>query len=360
MLKKLTVILLIMTLLPIEVFAYELIDKTGTAVTVEPYYDSSNDVYMSEFDPDPVAYVWYGAYTDSTFSELISFKEAFETSGGFVGTHRWTCNSFYKGEYYDEDMNLISTLKFHATAIEDPACESVIPEGGTENEDEAGGSGGGETGGTCDSCAVFECPGWGDFMGGLEDIKEAIPPAPDWEVVSDVFRDSIAPQIKSDMAEILGEAPPPPAPPEAPDVPNLPSPLDDRDLSPPEGKEAPGLEESTFNENDIKNEAEEIEVRDDPTGGFTLPDDPIGTLPSQEEFKDNAPEEGTAPLPGDPKELENIAPIPNEDTGQAPMPEETTDTAPTPSEDTGTAPIPGASNESAPIPGASNETAPIP
>lgn len=237
----------------------------------------------------------------------------------------------------------------------------------------------GESGG-CIGCDLFNCPGWSQYMGKLEEIKSAIPPAPNWQEVANTFRDTIAPRIKSDMEDLFGYAPIPPNAPNPPGAPALPGDLDNRGIQAPTGQEAPGLEDSTFSSDDIKNGAPKIPEREDPTGGFKI-NDPIGGLPSQEEFIENAPVEGEAPLPANPKDPENIAPNPPEGDNLAPSPNEgdnytppnpsepenkapadptePENIAPTPGDTTGTAPVPNESG-TAPIPGDTNGSAPIP
>ncbi|WP_256816674.1 hypothetical protein [Cytobacillus sp. Bac17] len=226
----------------------------------------------------------------------------------------------------------------------------------------------GESGG-CIGCDLFNCPGWSQYMGKLEEIKSAIPPAPNWQEVANTFRDTIAPRIKSDMEDLFGYAPIPPNAPNPPGAPALPEDLDNRGIQAPTGQEAPGLEDSVFSPDDIKNGAPKIPEREDPTGGFDIID-PIGSLPSQDEFIENAPVEGEAPLPADPNdpdnfapnppEGDNVAPSPNEgDNYTPPNPSEPENMAPTPGDTTGSAPLPSESG-TAPIPGDTNGSAPIP
>lgn len=210
-------------------------------------------------------------------------------------------------------------------------------------------SGGGGSNSGCDACEIFSCPGWGEYMQGLEDIKNAIPPAPNWQTVANTFKNTIVPAIILDLGDLLGNAPEPPNVPEAPSVPNQPSDLDDRDIQAPTGQEAAGLGDSTFDSDDIKNGASVIQEREDPTGGGFEILDPVAGLPSQDEFMENLPNEGEATLPGSPAEGDNVAP----------MPGDTTDEAPTPNDDTGTAPLPSESGE-APIPGDDGGGAPLP
>lgn len=224
----------------------------------------------------------------------------------------------------------------------------------------SGSSGGGDGGGSssCDACQIFSCPGWGEYMQGLQDIKNAIPPAPNWQAVANTFRDTIAPQIKSDMSSLLGWAPEPPSAPAAPATPPLLSDLDNHGLSAPTGQEDAGLGSSTFDANDIKNSAPIIQERQDPTGGFSILD-PIAALPSQDEFMKNKPNEGTATIPGNPKDDANIAPKPAEGDNTAPKPPESANPTPAnPKDDGNIAPKPPSSDNIAPKPPEGDNYAP--
>lgn len=355
MIKKLTLlILLFVFLVPSFASAFTVYENTNTSAFSTPTYNADRNRYISTFDKAIVKRVVLKSYFDSDFTEVGTVKELDvpNTAVDFA----FGCNTYYHMQSYDSSNTQIGSLKFHATQIVNPdpaACFSELNDPGEE-----GGTG------TCDACKLLSCPGWSDFMSKIDDVKAAIPPPPNWPVVADVFRDSIAPQIKSDMAELIGVAPTPDMPtlPNTPDVPSTPpplTPLDDGGLKAPTGQEAPGLGDSTFNEDDIKNSAPVIQEREDPTGGFNIVD-PIGSLPTQDEFIKNAPVEGNAPLPGNPKELENISPTPTEQPNAAPTPTEPTNTAPTPGDTGDTAPIPGTNTGTAPIPGVGNDTAPIP
>lgn len=204
---------------------------------------------------------------------------------------------------------------------------------------------------TCDSCAVLNCPGWGDYMGKLDGILGAIPPAPNWNQVAATFRDTITPKIKSDMADLIGVTQPPakvnfPSAPNAPggapppSAPSKPGALNDGGITAPTGQEAPGLGDSSFSSGDLKDSATPIQERPDPSGGFSIID-PLGSLPSQQEFMDNAPNEQPFPLPSPPVGEESV------DPGQDPV--EPTFTEPSftdpvitsPDIDYGQAPAPG-------------------
>ncbi|MFO1442675.1 hypothetical protein KDN24_05535 [Bacillus sp. Bva_UNVM-123] len=203
----------------------------------------------------------------------------------------------------------------------------------------------------CDPCKIFECPGWQQYMGKLDQIKDSIPPTPNWPEVADTFRDSIVPKLVDDVGNLLGKAPEPPAPP-----PQLPG-LDDRGIKShePEMKDVPGLKEAGFDANKIKNQAPVISERDDPTGGFDLVKNPMDTLP-------DAPEN---PKPGEtdagewgqnkPKEEANPFPFPKDkgepNVGTPPKPSDNGAKPPTPGGDPGSAPKPGGDLGNGPSPG---------
>ncbi|MEE6209013.1 lytic transglycosylase domain-containing protein [Salarchaeum sp. III] len=159
--------------------------------------------------------------------------------------------------------------------------------------------------GSCDSCKVFQCPGWDDYMQKMDEIKEAIPPPPDWDKVSDQFANKIAPKVREEMENMLGEAPEPPTTPPGGDV----EPLDDRGIEDkePSMEEVPGLEDSGFSSDDVKNEAPEIEFREDESGGFdiknpveNLPDMPTNPKPGMDSGdwgEGNIPEQSSLPQP---------------------------------------------------------------
>jgi len=215
--------------------------------------------------------------------------------------------------------------------------------------------------GTGDCSCVVDIPGWGDMMTKLGEIKSAIPPEPNWQQVANTMRDTIVPAFRREMEDMLGTAPEPPAPP----VFNNPL---TGGIDEPTGSLPADFEESGFTANDLKADAEQIQFQEDASGGFELLD-PVGSLPTQEEFKQNIPSEqdlqapevpdvtGTAPQP---PEQENIAPEPPDVTGTAPSPTEEDNIAPSPSEGENVAPTPGDTTGTAPLPGDDTGTAPVP
>ncbi|MBM4765470.1 hypothetical protein [Bacillus sp. B15-48] len=233
---------------------------------------------------------------------------------------------------------------------------------------------------------IFTSPGWQEHMGKLNQILNAIPTPPNWEMVAGTFRDIIAPRIKTDLQQVLGSTQTPatfnsPDTPTAPATPGDLGGLNNRGITSPTGGNAPGLGDSGFSSGDIKNNAPIITERADPnTGGFTI-NNPILSLPSQDEFRTNIPTnpdiEGiTEPTLG--QEPTYQEPTYSEPSFQEPTYQEPTysepsfqeptysepkinyETAPTPTTEGGTTePLTGDFN-SFPIPSTDTSTAPIP
>jgi len=254
--------------------------------------------------------------------------------------------------------------ELHATVAHSTAPHATTINFGSggypDGSDSGGGDEGGSGGGSCMSCEeLFSCPGWNQYMGKVDDIIAKIPSPPNWQNVSDTFRDTIAPRIKSDMSDLLGKAP------SLPSIPSMPSGLDVGGIKEPEGKEANGLGDSSFGSDDIKNGAPKIPVREDPTDGFIIKD-PIGELEDPPKLIPKEPE-NKAPVPTEPEnnapipeESENVAPTPKDDGAKAPIPEQDSVTPPKPSDEAVTAPIPEQGNVSPPTPKDDGVTAPIP
>lgn len=156
--------------------------------------------------------------------------------------------------------------------------------GATSPGEEDGGKedGGGEG---CEICKIFECPGWEDYLGTLYDVA----------------------------AFAVGDVEPPPVPdlprPSPPNIFDILNDVDQRRPTKPTGQD--GMGNTPFDATDVKSNAPEIPVREDPTGGFNIVD-PMSTLP----------EDGsTAPIPegevlknpgGSGKPIEGV-PKPSED-----------------------------------------------
>ncbi|GGJ63395.1 hypothetical protein GGR02_001401 [Anoxybacillus voinovskiensis] len=200
-------------------------------------------------------------------------------------------------------------------------------------------------GNNCIGCDLFNCPGWSQYMGKLDEIKSAIPPAPNWDQVAATFRDTIVPRLVTDMQTMLGTAPSPPA--EPADLSGVDTGgIENQVSSMPDS----GLDTSGFTKQNIENQAPEIPFRNDDSGGFDIVN-PIDTLPS---LPDKMPEPGNTDAggwdAGHPQQPDDQPmPIPKDqsgtpDTGNAPIPSQNNDTPPSPGDNGGNAPIPNQSD----------------
>ena len=198
----------------------------------------------------------------------------------------------------------------------------------------------------CDEeCRVFECPQWDEYMYKLDQIKNAIPPPPNWQSVANIMRDTIVPNLMNEVKSYFGSVGNAPATP-----PNLPS-LDTQNIEnkAPTFNVPAGLNEAGFSANDIKQQAPIIQERPDESGGFDLTADPLESLPevpnvvlpgqTQEKNWMEMPSDYSNPFPSNPQSSVNNVDITN---------------PPTPNGNNNTAPIPGGTSENnAPIPGGS-------
>ncbi|MEK4973589.1 hypothetical protein NSQ89_14620 [Niallia sp. FSL R7-0648] len=271
-------------------------------------------------------------------------------SGSVPGTVQGARGAQWFKIFSEDGKELHATIA-HSTA---PHAETIIfgnggyPDGSSGGEDSGSGGGGGDQ--TCtisNPCAVFQCPAWDDYMGKVDQIIDKIPKPPNWQNVSEIFRDTIAPRIKSDMSDLLGKAP------SLPSVPSMPSGVDDRGIKAPEGKD--GIGNSGFDSDDIKNGAPKIPVREDPTDGFIIKD-PVAEIKDPPKLIPKEPE-NKAPVPEEP---ENKAPMPKDDGAKAPIPEQEDVSPPTPSDEEVNASVPDQGSVSPPTPKDSGANAPIP
>ena len=330
--------------------------------------------YTQDFSGTSVNRLKYQSWTDG-FGTMVTEKIADADDDGqpYMTGVNFTCNTSYRVYIYDENHDQIGFIELVVDDLTNPTCDS----GGNAGEEPTPEP----DPGTGDCGCVIDIPGWDNMMTKLDEIKSAIPPAPDWQQVANTMRDTIVPAFRSEMEDMLGTAPEPPAPP------IFNNPLTGG-IDEPTGSLPANFEESGFTANDLKADAEQIQFQEDPSGGFELLD-PVGSLPTQEEFKQNIPAEqelqapevpdvtgtapeppaqeniapeppdvtGTAPNPGN---QDNVAPTPPDVTGTAPKPSEQENVAPSPSEGDNVAPTPGNSNNTAPLPGGDSGTAPIP
>lgn len=271
--------------------------------------------------------------TSHSSSWVAGTRKEFTNSAGF-NSFGLTCNTNYTNEFYDQDNNLIAFMKITVTGLEKPSCNS----GGEGDQD-------GE--GKCDTCGIFDCPGWSQYMGKLDDIKAAIPPPPNWSQVSQTFSDAIVPRLVNEtsvmLGNLLGTAPAPPAP--APDLPSL----QDGGFKQrePMMPNVPAI--GDVNKNDIQYGGPKIPVEEDPTGGFKLNVDPVVGLPDVVPGGDPGPYKRDPVMP--PAEYPGAPKEPQIDTGGAPKPIDGGGTPPTPTDAAPTPPKPNDSGVTAPKPG---------
>ncbi|WP_194291197.1 hypothetical protein, partial [Amphibacillus jilinensis] len=314
-------------------------------------YNASEDIYYIYFDSSQVSSFTFSA---NDFDYAVSHD--------YVGQNYFTvtCNGSYSVSFYDSSNNLLSSDTVNLTNInnQNSACQQPPSDGG------GNGSGG-------DCGCIFNTPGWSDYMGKIDDVINAIPSPPNWQQVANTFNNTIVPNLISETESMLGYAP------SAPSAPNYSDTITGY-IDEPTGQNAEGLEDSSFTADDIKDGAEDIEVRDDPSGGFDILD-PVESLPSEEEFRENIPDEGEVDIPEVPEpkaeipeepeleadrpespEIEAEPPDPGGVDGEAPQPGNEGGTAPIPGDRENTAPTPGDNGFNAPIPGGSGNNAPLP
>lgn len=348
--------------IPFLFFVFLFSEKAEAAVEVIEIYDPFNIVISDAYYVDNGSYDSYQIDVSGTRAVSVTFTSYDETFTNVGSTktytreqYGWThfkamgfnCNVAYIGELHDVDGNLLVRAKMIITGLTKPACDS----------EPSGDMGSGE----CDICGIFDCPEWDNYMNKLDDIKNAIPPPPDWDVVSGKFSDAIVPRLVEEsrvmLDDLLGRAPEPPTPPPSlPTMPDLPSHDDggfkDRE---PEMQDS-GVE--GFDATDIKDQAPEMEYEEDPTGGFNLSVDPVESLP------DVVPGGDPGPYKRDPVMLDAEYPAApkesNVDIGKPSNPKDEGATPPIPGDSGGAPPIPGDSGGAPPIPGGSGGAPPIP
>lgn len=345
MLKKLNImlcfILFFVTYQPLFVSAagefqtievYDPQNLISTPLHYNPNYHGI-DVILVYFSGTSIKKVRFSDYVDSSFSNPLNtkVKNASDYGWSYLSGFYFSCNRYYLAEFFGASDNLLVRIKIHVTGLVNPTCDSSS----YGNYEDMGGS----DSNSCNACELFSCPGWSDYMGKLTEIKNAIPPAPNWNQVATIFRDTIVPQLVSDIGTLFGPAP---------NIPAEPAELSDLDTR-GIGNKVPsmpdsGLDTSGFTKSRIESEAPVIEERDDPTGGWDITD-PIGTLP---DFP-------SMPIPGEtdpkgwdagkPKETETQLPIPKDQQGTP-----DTSNAPTPNQNNDTPPSPGGNDNNAPTP----------
>lgn len=268
-------------------------------IVIDFYYLSSRDDYTVKFIPDNIARIYLAYHYEGTYN-IRNEKDFIGLN--FSGDFYLNCNGRYLMEFYNSSNTLLHREYFETSQINEPLCDSSAneneyiedptvlnpPSGGGGGGGDGGNGGGGGNGEDNPCCALFDCPGWDEHMGMLRQIRDAIPPPPNWQQVANTMRDTIVPRMIDDLGALLGNAPSPPAPPsdidltqpvrmgQPQDIPDYAERLNNQA---PIMQDVPGLDDSGYSFDDIKNEAPEIQFREDPTGGFNI-GNPLEMLPS--------------------------------------------------------------------------------
>src|SRR5690625_167708 len=329
------------------------ITNAQTITSIE--YNASNDTYYLYWDLSNVDY--YIFKNNTTGSQAVYDATGRYEGKQWINPSDFRCNASFTVTFYDSSGTVLNVYNGQTTQIknEPESCKADNSNGNSDG---------------CD--CVFNSPHWSVYMGKIDEIINAIPQPPNWQQVANTFRDTIVPKFINDLGNMLGSAPTPPSAQKKPAIPSY-------NLDKPTGQESSNLGNSTFTGDDLKNDAPKIDVREDESGGFNILD-PIGQLPSQEEFKENIPDEPdnyapnvpdveaeapeppeeSIPFPNDPEEESETAPIPDEEKNTAPTPNEPENNAPMPEEEKNTAPMPDDSEGNAPIPNEDDNRLPFP
>ena len=305
----------------------------GSHITNGP--DLSGDKYV--WQTSGLSNMSYRQYSDSGFSKQIASGNSAGDSTGFaVGCNAYWIVSGNGGEF---------VMKIHVTGLGSNCAGYPDKSPPDEKPSDGGGSdsGGSSSGGTCDIdvCGVFECPEWDKYMGKLDGIKNAIPPAPNWDKVATTFQKKITPQIKKDMADLIGTT----KTPTLPTLPKAPKPASDPvELKPPtksifeildgvdeRNPKKPTMDDTPdgrFDENDIKSGGPPKENKDE-SGGFKI-NNPLDGLPDGKDFA--KPKQDTIQTPM-PKDDSAKPPIPNDDTVKTPIPKDDSLNKPVPKDE---------------------------
>lgn len=148
-------------------------------------------------------------------------------------------------------------IDFGACDIGDSINENNTPNGRclgggatSPGEEDGGKEDGGGKG--CELCKIFECPGWGEYLGTLYDVA----------------------------TYAVGDVEPPPVPdlprPSPPNIFDVLNDVEQRNPTKPTGQD--GMGNTPFDATDVKRDFHELPERSDPTGGFKIVD-PLTTLP---------------------------------------------------------------------------------
>ena len=183
MLKK----ILIMTslfILMFNGFAFaQIFQKTGSVFISSLSYDAGLDVYKVDLDPNLLAAgsVKHRLYSDSGYTNQTFQSQVYFPATMTYAYATYNCKKYYWDTFYDANGNVIGELKFYPDNLVNSSCTTnYTPTPSTTPPSGSGSS--------CTDCGLFNCPGWEAHMQALEDIKNAIPPAPNWQKVSEILQ----------------------------------------------------------------------------------------------------------------------------------------------------------------------------
>lgn len=112
-------------------FAFQLIESSGEAITVDLHYDSSADVYDVNFKSGTVRWADFTRYTDDTFTEIHNQRiyNAVDEGGSYYTNFVFRCNQAYYVKFYDYADFHVATVKFVGSEIKNPSayCEGDPP-----------------------------------------------------------------------------------------------------------------------------------------------------------------------------------------------------------------------------------------
>lgn len=313
-------------------------------ISIGPYYENRNS-------SDGMYFMFEGRRAYTLYWQSGGGTEKTKVASQYGWTHMtgigFNCNTSYTAKVYDKSGNTLIDMKVKVTGLINPSCDS----GGDGSLDGAEG--------VCDVCGIFDCPEWDNYLGKLDDIKNAIPPPPNWNEVSQIFSDAIVPPLidgtRVMLDDLLGRAPEPPTPPaNMPTMPDLPS-LDDGGFKDKE-PDLPDSGVKGFDSDEIIDNAPELNYEEDDSGGFDLSVDPVDNLPDVYPGGDPGPYKRDpvmmdAEPPGSPKEFEG-------DIGKPSNPKDDAGSPPKPDGDMGKPPTPGGNAGAPPKPGDNGERPP--
>lgn len=160
-----------------------------------------NDLTASINLSGPVCSIsWQGIYADTyeiyRDGQYVIAVEGFGPHGGFLFDHPIDCVDGAYSLLAIKDGQYVAQKDFKSNAV------PPVPGGG------GGGGGGTNPGGGyddgCNGCKLITdllaCPAWDQYMGEWESmLRSVIPPAPNWQQVANIMRDTIVPAMGQEL-----------------------------------------------------------------------------------------------------------------------------------------------------------------